>query len=133
MNLLVVVTPPSRYHVCSTWRTFWEEKFTPVKMKHCGCQNVRKHREINNGEKYIILDVCLNFGSLEKMKITSSEPKYYLGRSGKGFITSLGLNTIRISKKIKNARFAIEEKFTPVNMKHWGCRNVRKHREINNG
>ena len=63
MNLLVVVTPPSRYHVCSTWRTFWEEKFTPVKMKHCGHQNIRKHREINNGEKYIILDVYLNFGN----------------------------------------------------------------------
>ena len=28
MKLLAVVTPPSIYHVCSTRKTFWEEKFT---------------------------------------------------------------------------------------------------------
>ena len=28
MKLLTVVTPPSIYHVCSTRKTFWEEKFT---------------------------------------------------------------------------------------------------------
>ena len=28
MNLLVVVTPPSIYHGCSTQKKFWEEKFT---------------------------------------------------------------------------------------------------------
>ena len=27
MKLLVVVTPPSSYHGCSTWKTLWEEKF----------------------------------------------------------------------------------------------------------
>ena len=27
MKVLVVVTPPSIYHGCSTWKTFWEEKF----------------------------------------------------------------------------------------------------------
>ena len=31
MKFLVVVTPPSIYHVCSTWKTFWEEKFTGKK------------------------------------------------------------------------------------------------------
>ena len=71
-------------------------------MKNCVHCNVRKHREINNGEKYITLDIYLDFGSLEKIKITSSEPKYYLGRSGKVFITSLGINTIIRSKKIKS-------------------------------
>ena len=40
------------------------------------------------------------------MKITSSEPKDYLGRSGKRFITSLGLKTIGSSKKI-NPGYAI--------------------------
>ena len=81
-SLLAVVTSTSIYHSCSTQKMFWEEKFTlgeftPVKMKHCGCRNVRKHRDIKHGEKYITLDISLKFGSLDKMKITSSEPKYY--------------------------------------------------------
>ena len=42
------------------------------------------------------------------MKITSSEPKDYLGRLGKGLITSLVIKTIRKSNKIKKARFAID-------------------------
>ena len=41
------------------------------------------------------------------MKITSSEPKDYLGISGKGLITSLGLKTNIRSKKNKKARYAI--------------------------
>ena len=41
------------------------------------------------------------------MKIKSSEPKYYLRVSGNRFITSLGLKTIRRSKKNKKARYAI--------------------------
>ena len=28
MKFVVVVTPPSIYHGCSTRKTFWEEKFT---------------------------------------------------------------------------------------------------------
>ena len=28
MKLLAFVTPPSIYHGCSTWKTFWEEHFT---------------------------------------------------------------------------------------------------------
>ena len=82
----------------------WEVKltlseFTLVNMKICGRRNVSKHREINNGEKYITLGIPLNFDSLDKIKITSSEPKDYLGRSVKGLITSLGLNNIVWSKK----------------------------------
>ena len=104
MKLLAVVTPLSIYHGCSTWKTFWEEKFTlgqfkPVNIKDCGCRNVRKHMEIKNGEKYITLGISLKFGSLDKMKITSSEPKDYFGRSVKGFIIALVLNTIVRSKK----------------------------------
>ena len=85
MKLLSVLTPPSIYHGCSTRKTFWEEKFTlgeftPVDMKNCGRKIFRKHIDIDYGKKYIKLGIFLNFGSLEKMRITSSDPKYYLGK-----------------------------------------------------
>ena len=108
MNLLEVVTPLSIYHGLYTRKTFWKENFTQVNMKNCGHLNVRKHRGVKNGENYISLVVSLNFGGLKKMKITSSEPKDYLGRLGKGLITSLVIKTIRKSNKIKKARFAID-------------------------
>ena len=41
------------------------------------------------------------------MRIKSSDPKDYLGISGKGLITSLGLNTIVRSKKHQNERYAV--------------------------
>ena len=53
------------------------------------------------------MDILLKFGSLDKMKIPSSEPKYYLGRLGKGLITSMGLKNIVRSKKNKNSRYCI--------------------------
>ena len=68
MNLPSVLTPPSIYHGCSARKTFWEEKFTPVNMKKCGCHNVRKHREVNNGDHDIALDIYLKSGNMEKMK-----------------------------------------------------------------
>ena len=100
------------YRGCFTWKNLWEEKFTlgeftPVNMKKIGRHNVRKHREIKNGERYITLDILLEFGSMDKMKITSSDPKYYLGRSGKGLNSSLVINTIGRSNKSKNSRFAM--------------------------
>ena len=120
MKLLAVVTPPSIYCGCSNQKTFWEEEFTPANMTNGGRHNVRKHRETKNGEKYIILDISLDFGSLDKMKTKILEPKDYLGRSGKGLITSLGLKTTRRSKKIEKARFAI----TNVSLK--GIYNIIK-------
>ena len=64
MKLLAVVTPPSIYHGCSTWKTFWEGKFTDkenfflaVNMKNCGRRNVRKHKEIKGSDKYLTLDI----------------------------------------------------------------------------
>ena len=33
--------------------------------------------DIKDGEKYIPLDISLDFGSMEKIKIKSSEPKDY--------------------------------------------------------
>ena len=55
-----------------------------MNIKNYGCYNVRKPREIKDGEKYITLEIPLKFGILYKMKITSSEPKDYLVRSGMG-------------------------------------------------
>ena len=79
MKLLAVVTPPSIYHGCSTRKTFWEVKFTgkehlflAVNMKHCGCRNVRKHKEIKGSDKCITLDISSKFDSLYKMKIKAS-------------------------------------------------------------
>ena len=43
---------------------------------------------------------------MDKMRITSSEPKYYLGISVKGLITSLGINT-NVSSKGKKERYTI--------------------------
>ena len=112
MKLLEVVTPLSIYHGCSNRKTFWEKKFTlgefkAVNMKNCGRRNVRKHRDIKGSDKYVTLDISLKFDSLKKMKITSSESKGNLGRSGKGLITSLGLKSKAMPKKYKKARYAI--------------------------
>ena len=72
MNFLSVATPPPDiYHGCSTCKTFWEEKLTPVNMTSCGRRNVRKHREINNGEQYIILDIPSNIDCMDKREVTS--------------------------------------------------------------
>ena len=60
-------------------------------MKNCGRQNVRKHRDIKGSDNYIILNILLKFGSLDKMRITYSESKDNIGRSVKGLITSLGI------------------------------------------
>ena len=78
MNLLAVGTPSSIYHGFYTQKMFWEEIFTRVNMKNYGRCNVRKHWEIKNGEQYITLDISLDFVSLEKTKIKSSETKIIL-------------------------------------------------------
>ena len=53
------------------------------------------------------MEISLKFGSLHKIRITYSEPKDYLGRSGKGLISSLGLKkNVRLKKK-KKSRYAI--------------------------
>ena len=90
MNLLAVVTQPSIYYGCSTRKTFWEEKFTDkeklfssMKIKNCGRRNVRKHKEIKGSDKYVTLDISLKLDNLYKMKITTSESKGKLERSGK--------------------------------------------------
>ena len=63
-KLIVVVKTPYIYHGWSTWKMFWEEKFTPANMKNCGRRNVRRQREVKDDEKYITLDISYDFGSL---------------------------------------------------------------------
>ena len=96
MKFLVVVTPPSIYHGCSTWKTLWEENFTgkkylfqSVNMKKFGRCKVRKHKVIKGSDNIVTLNVSAKFDSLNKMKTTSSELKGKLGRSGKGLVTAL--------------------------------------------
>ena len=64
MKLPAVVTHLSIYHDCSTQKTFWDETFTLMNMKTFVHRNVRKHREIKDGDKYIALDISLGFVSL---------------------------------------------------------------------
>ena len=106
MKFLVVVTPLSIYHGCSTPKTFWEEKFTgkqdlfeSANMKNFGRHKVRKHIEIKGSDKcvtlniYEILNISENFDDLNKMETKSSESKVELERSGKGLVTALALKT----------------------------------------
>ena len=79
MKLLQVVTPPPEiYNGWSSRKTFWEEKFTPVNMTSCGGKNVRKHREITNSDKYIILDISSKIDCLDKGEVKYSESKGYM-------------------------------------------------------
>ena len=81
--------------------------FSAVNMKNCGCRNVRKHREIKGIDRYVTLDISLEFENLDKMKTTSSESKEKLERSGKGLITFLYFKAKVRPHKYKKARYAI--------------------------
>ena len=94
--------------------TFWEEDikgkgifFLAVNMKNGGRRNVSKYKEIKGSDKYVTLEILSKFDSLDKMKITSSELKGSLERSGKGLMTSLGFKTKAKSQKYKNTGYAI--------------------------
>ena len=82
-------------------------KLSAVNIKNCGRHNVGKIRDIKGSDKYITLDISLEFGSIDKMRITSSESKVKLGISGKGLIKSLGLKAKTRTKKYKKARYTI--------------------------
>ena len=70
-------------------------------MKYFGRCNVSKDIKIKVSDKFVTLDISLNFGSLYKMRMTYSEPKYNSGVSGKGLITSLGIKAKARQKKYK--------------------------------
>ena len=76
-------------------------------MKICGRRNVRKHKEIKGGDKYVTLDISLKFDSLYKMKNISSESKQKWERLGNGLITSLGFRIKVRPQKYKKSRYAI--------------------------
>ena len=76
-------------------------------MKNYGYRNVRKHINIMGSDKYVTLEISLKFDSMDKMKITSSESKDILGRSGKGLITYLGLKAKASLNKYKKSRYSI--------------------------
>ena len=78
-----------------------------MKIENCGRINVRKHRDIKGSDKYVTLNISLKFDSLDNMRITSSESKVKLGRSGKGLIASLGLKAKTRPKIYKKARYTI--------------------------
>ena len=87
MKFLAVVTQPYVYHSWSTRKTFWEEKFTgevklfsAVNMNNFGSSNVRKHRDIKGSDKYVTLDISLEFDSLDNIKFKSSNSKDNLVR-----------------------------------------------------
>ena len=106
MHLLEVLIPPSIYHGWPAWKTIWEENitlgnFTSMNMKYFGCHNVSKHRWINGDDKYVTLDISLKFGSMDKMRIISLEPKNNLGRLWKELITYLGIKYKARQKKYK--------------------------------
>ena len=68
IKLLAVVTPLFIYCGFSTRKTCWDENFTgeenifsAVNMKNRGCHNVSKHIEIKGSEKYVTLDISLDF------------------------------------------------------------------------
>ena len=50
-------------------------EFTDVNTQNFGCRNVKKDREIKGSDKFITLDISVNFDILDKMRITSSESK----------------------------------------------------------
>ena len=81
--------------------------FSAVNMKCFSRCNVRKHKEIKCSDKYVTLDISFKFDKLYNMKITSSESKGKLERSGKGLITSLGFKANVRPYKYKKARYAI--------------------------
>ena len=87
MKFLVVGTPPSIYHGCSTQKMFWEEKFTgkqdlfqSVNMENCCRRKVWKHKEIKDSDKCVTLNISVKFDSLNKTETTFLESKVKLGR-----------------------------------------------------
>ena len=100
MKFLVVVTPPSIYHGCSTRKTFWEENLTgkkylfqSVNMKNFGCRKVRKHKKIKDSDRIVTLNISEKFDSLNKTETTASESKGKLERSGKGLVTAMAFKS----------------------------------------
>ena len=96
------------YYGFTDQKNFWGKNMTPVNMTNYGRCNVRKHREIKNGEQNNILEISYNLEYMEQRKVTSSYSNDYMERSDKVHTTSLKLRT-KTSNKNQKARFAITE------------------------
>ena len=76
-------------------------------MKCFGRWNVKKHKEIEDTDKcvtlniYEILNISEKSDNLNKMETTSSQSKVELEGSGKGLVTALALKTKARSKNTK--------------------------------
>ena len=81
--------------------------FSAMNMKNLSLRNVRKYREIKGSDRYVTLEISLKFDSLDNIKVTSSESKEKLERSGKGLINSLGFKSKVRPHKYKKSRYAI--------------------------
>ena len=68
-------------------------------MTSCGRSNDRKHKDIKNGEQFIILDIYYKLDFLNKKEFTSLESRDYMGIPGKGLSPSLVLRTKIPNKK----------------------------------
>ena len=73
-----------------------------MKITSCVRRNVRKHREINIGDQYIIFNISSKLYFVENRGVASSESRYYMGRPGKGLTTSMDLSTKTSNKKQKS-------------------------------
>ena len=78
-------------------------------MRSCGCCNVRKHKEIKNGEQYIFFEISLKFDCPDKREVTNSGSRAYVGRSGKGLTNSMNIRTRRRLNKKQNSRTSITD------------------------
>ena len=76
-------------------------------MTNGGMQNVRKPREIKNGERYTILRIYSKIYCLYKREVTSSEYLDYMVRPGKGLTNSMDL-------RIKGPTNKQQEKFAII-------------------
>ena len=68
---------------------------------------ILENTDIKGSDKYVTLKILLKYGSMDRMRITSSESKVKLVISGEEFITSMGLKSKTRPKKYKKARYAI--------------------------
>ena len=75
-------------------------------MKSYGRRNVRRHREIKNGEQYIILEISYDIYCMDKREETPSKSRYYMARTGKGMTTYMDFREKSPNNK-KNASFDI--------------------------
>ena len=84
-------------------------------MKNCGHQNVRRHKEIKNGEQYIVLYIFLELDISYKREVASLVPSYYVGQSGKGMNNSIKLRTRkRSNKKKKTGNVNTEDSYQDI-------------------